>query len=48
MTGWYNQSAEVVFKQQDSNPDGLTEIDAADRLKRWGSNQLQPPKPITD
>ncbi|OGO63510.1 MAG: hypothetical protein A2029_13290 [Chloroflexi bacterium RBG_19FT_COMBO_47_9] len=47
MTGWYNQSAEDVFKQQDSNPDGLTEIDAADRLKRWGSNQLQPPTPIS-
>ena len=28
-------------------PDGLTQTEAADRLKRWGGNQLRPHKPIS-
>src|SRR4030043_1058517 len=47
MTAWHNLSVDVVIKQLDSNPDGLTEIDAADRLDRWGSNTLKLRKPIS-
>src|SRR4030042_3184416 len=44
MNAWHNVSSEQAFKQQDSNPDGLTETEASDRLVRYGRNQLQPPK----
>ncbi|OGN91421.1 MAG: hypothetical protein A2Y88_05515 [Chloroflexi bacterium RBG_13_48_10] len=47
MTAWHNLNLEGVFKQLSSNMAGLTETDAADRLKRWGSNQLQPPRLIS-
>ena len=47
MNAWHNLSLEGAFEQFDSNPDGLTEAEAADRLNRLGSNQLQPPKPIS-
>jgi P-type Ca2+ transporter type 2C len=45
MTSWHNLSVEQVFLQLDSCSDGLTEIQAVDRFKRWGSNQLQMRKP---
>lgn len=41
MTSWHNLSVEHTFKQLDSRPDGLTEVEAADRLKDWGANLLQ-------
>ncbi len=47
MTSWHSLSIEQVFKQLDSGPQGLTVADAADRLKRSGSNILQTRKPIS-
>jgi Ca2+-transporting ATPase len=41
MVSWHNLSMEQAFIQLDSRPDGLSETEAADRLKHWGSNQLQ-------
>jgi len=47
MTTWHNLGIEEAFKQLDACPEGLTETQAATRLKRWGANQLQPRKPIS-
>src|SRR4030065_734574 len=47
MNAWHNLSLEGAFEQFDSNPDGLTEAEAADRLNRLGTNPPQPPKPIS-
>src|SRR4030042_5619791 len=47
MTSWHNQSILQAFEKLDSRPEGLTQTEAADRLKRWGANQLQPRKPIS-
>ena len=47
MAGWHYLSAEQAFKQLQSNPDGLAEDEAVDRLKHWGRNQLRPRKPIS-
>jgi P-type Ca2+ transporter type 2C len=47
VTAWHNFSIEEVFKQLNSRPAGLTEIEVADRLKRWGHNQIQRRKPIS-
>jgi P-type Ca2+ transporter type 2C len=47
MSNWHNLTIEQAFKQLGSNPDGLTEAEAANRLKRWGSNQFKPRKPIS-
>ncbi len=47
MTTWHNLPVEEVFKQLDGHPGGLTEIEAGERLKRWGSNELEPRKPIS-
>lgn len=47
MTSWHSLSIEQAFKQLDSRPDGLTEVEAADRLKSWGSNLLQTRKPMS-
>ena len=46
MTSWHNLSIEQAFRQLDTNPNGLAETEAADRLKHWGNNQLQQRKPI--
>jgi Ca2+-transporting ATPase len=45
MNAWHNLSVEQTFRQLDSRPIGLSEVEATDRLKRWGSNQLQARKP---
>jgi len=47
MKTWYDMSIEETFKQLDSRPDGLTEIEVADRLKRWGNNMIQRRKPVS-
>lgn len=47
MANWHNLSVEQAFKQLDLHPDGLTETEAAERLKRWGGNQLRQRKPIS-
>ncbi len=47
MTSWHNQSILQAFEKLDSRPGGLTQTEAADRLKRWGGNQLRPHKPIS-
>src|SRR4030042_5745161 len=47
MTSWHNLSIDQPFKQLDSRPQGLAEAEAAHRLERWGSNQLQTRKRIS-
>jgi P-type Ca2+ transporter type 2C len=47
MTDWHNLSVEQTFIQLDSQPDGLSEAEAADRLKHWGGNLLRRRKPIS-
>lgn len=47
MTSWHNLSIEQAFHQLDARQEGLTEIEATDRLKHFGPNQLQPRKPIS-
>jgi Ca2+-transporting ATPase len=46
MANWHNLSVEGVFRQLESHLDGLTETEAADRLKRFGSNLIKTRKPI--
>lgn len=47
MTSWHNLSVEQAFHQLDSGSEGLTDSEAIDRLKRWGSNQLLTRRPIS-
>lgn len=47
MINWHNLSFEQSFQQLNSRPEGLSEVEAADRLKRWGENQLQTRKPVS-
>ena len=41
MTNWHNLEIENAFDQLDSRPDGLTDLEASERLKQWGSNLLE-------
>ena len=41
MTNWHNLEIENAFDQLDSRPDGLTDLEASERLKQWGSNMLE-------
>jgi Ca2+-transporting ATPase len=43
---WHNRGIEQAFRDLDSGRDGLTETEAADRIKRWGANLLESRKPI--
>ena len=47
MTHWHHLSVEQAFKQLDSQADGMSEPEAADRLKQWGGNLLKRRKPIS-
>src|SRR4030042_3197743 len=47
MVNWHNLSMYQSFNQRDSRPQGLTDAEASDRLKRWGANQLQSHTPIS-
>jgi len=47
MKTWHDLSIEEAFKQLDARPDGLTEVEVADRLKRWGNNMIQQRKPVS-
>src|SRR4030042_4455534 len=47
MVNWHKLSINQSIKQLDSRPQGLTDAEASDRLKRWGANQLQSHKPIS-
>ncbi len=41
MTNWHNLEIEEAFDQLDSRPSGLTDLEASERLKKWGSNLLE-------
>jgi Ca2+-transporting ATPase len=45
MANWHNLTVGQAFRELDSQPAGLSEAEATDRLKRLGSNQLQTRKP---
>jgi magnesium-transporting ATPase (P-type) len=42
---WYQLSVDGVFKKLESNNDGLTSVEAAERLKKYGPNELKSQKP---
>lgn len=41
MAQWHSLSIEQVYRELQTGSDGLTSIDAAERLKKWGPNQFQ-------
>ncbi len=41
MTSWHNLGIEEAFAQLDSRSEGLTDLEASERLKHWGSNLLK-------
>ncbi len=41
MASWHNLGVEQALQELDANPGGLAEIEAADRLKKWGPNLVQ-------
>jgi Ca2+-transporting ATPase len=47
MTSWHSLGVEQVFEELDSCPEGLAQRVVADRMKRWGANQLQARKPVS-
>ncbi len=47
MVNWHSLSVEETFQELGSRPDGLTESEAVERLKRWGSNQLEARKQVS-
>jgi P-type Ca2+ transporter type 2C len=47
MTNWHSLTIEQAFQQQGSRPQGLTQREVIERVKRWGANQLQSRKPIS-
>ncbi len=44
MGDWHSRPVEALMKELEAVPGGLTEHQAAQRLERWGPNQLEPPK----
>lgn len=44
MGDWHSRPTEALFKELDASPGGLPEYQAAQRLARWGPNQLSPPQ----
>jgi Ca2+-transporting ATPase len=46
MTNWHSLDAVEVLRLLDSSPDGLSETEVADRIKHWGTNELNSRKPI--
>lgn len=44
MGNWHSKPLEALFQQLDSGPGGLTGRQAAQRLERWGPNELEPPQ----
>ncbi len=47
MTSWHNLTIEQAFQHIDSHPDGLTDLEASERLHRWGPNVLKAHKRIS-
>ncbi len=45
MGDWYSRPAAQVMKELEGRPQGLTEREAAQRLARYGPNQLAQPQP---
>lgn len=43
-TAWYNQSKEEITSSFSVTPNGLSAVEAAERLKKKGPNTLPPPK----
>lgn len=43
-TAWYNQSKEAITSSFSVTPNGLSAVEAAERLKKYGPNTLPPPK----
>ena len=44
MKSWHSQPTAQLFLELESRPEGLTERQAAERLRRFGANELEPPK----
>jgi Ca2+-transporting ATPase len=44
MGDWHSRPVEALWKELEAAPGGLTERQAAQRLERWGPNELEPPK----
>ena len=44
MKSWHSQPTAQLFQELESKPEGLTERQAAERLRRFGVNELEPPR----
>ncbi|MDH7500974.1 MAG: HAD-IC family P-type ATPase, partial [candidate division NC10 bacterium] len=44
---WYRLEIDEIFEQLKSSPEGLTEAEAEERLRRYGPNQLAEEEPIS-
>ena len=47
MSDWHTESSEEVFKHLDAHREGLSAVEAADRLERFGRNEIIRRKPIS-
>ena len=43
MKEWHSIPIKALWNELDSGPEGLTRREAAERLERWGDNELKPP-----
>ncbi len=47
MSDWHTESSEEVFKLLEAHPEGLSAVEAADRLEHFGRNEIVRRKPVS-